>query len=356
MRVLNKILLIRFSSMGDIVLSSPLIRALRTAYPVAQIDFILKREYAELLKYNPHLSSLIELRSDDPAELKGLRAGVHRERYDAIIDIHNSLRSRYVRTFAGARYVKVVRKRVIERFFLVRFKSNFYRQAVPVPERYLETVRKFGVRDDGGGLEIFVPEEITQSVATLLGKYKLEKYSTILGMAPMAKHFTKRWLPERYVELGARLAREKGAKILILGSKAESDSCGDIAQMINARAGSNAAESLAGRITLLETAAVLDHCTLLISNDTGIMHLGAARKKAVVAIFGSTVREFGFFPFRTPGIVLERSGLECRPCTHIGLNRCPKGHFRCMKEIEVDEVAAATRTLLAGIQQSQTAG
>src|SRR5690242_8882451 len=188
MRNLNKILLIRFSSLGDIVLASPLIRMLRIAYPVAQIDFMVKREYAELLKCNPHLSSVIELRSDDRQELKALKEAVRRERYDAIIDLHNSLRSRYLRMFAGAGSVKVVHKRVAERSLLVRFKLNFYRGVVPVAERYLETVRKFGVRDDGGPLEIWVPEEIVQSVSVLLGKYKLERYGAVIAMAPMAKH------------------------------------------------------------------------------------------------------------------------------------------------------------------------
>lgn len=356
MRNLNKILLIRFGSLGDVVLATSLIRMLRTAYPVAQIDFMVKREYAELLKCNPHLSSVIELRSDDRDELKVLKEGIRRERYDAIVDLHNSLRSRYLRAFSGARYVRVVNKRVGERSFLVRFKLNFYHGMVPVAERYLETVRKFGVRDDGGGSEIYVPEEIVQSVSVLLGKYKLERHGTVIGMAPMAKHFTKRWLPERFVEFGVRAAKETGAKILVLGSREETDVCGDIAQMINAGAGTNAADSLAGRISLIETAAVLDHCTLVLSNDTGIMHIAAARRKKVVAIFGSTVREFGFYPYRTESIVLEKAGLPCRPCSPIGLERCPQGHFKCMREIGVEEVLHATRTLLARERQSQPAG
>ena len=356
MRTLNKILLIRFSSMGDIILTSPLIRMLRTSYPTAQVDFMVKREYAELLKCNPHLTSLIELRSPDRHELKALRDRVRQERYDAIIDLHNSLRSRYIRMFSGARSVRVVNKRLAERDFLVRFKFNFYRGVVPVAERYLETVRKLGVRDDGGGLEIHVPEEILQSVGALMGKYKIERYTRVLGMAPMARHFTKRWLPERFVEFGVRYVKETGAKILILGSKEETEVCGDIAQMINAGAGANAADSLAGKISLIETAAVLDYCTLVLSNDTGIMHLAAARQRQVIAIFGSTVREFGFFPYRTSSIVLERAGLSCRPCSHIGLAKCPKGHFRCMKEIGVDEVLAATRALSSRTEQPQPVG
>ncbi|OLD68191.1 MAG: hypothetical protein AUI33_09835 [Ignavibacteria bacterium 13_1_40CM_2_61_4] len=349
MRSLSKILLIRFSSMGDVILASPLIRTLRAAYPEAQIDFLAKKEYAELLRFSPHLSSILELRSSDSEELKTLKGRIRLKRYDAIIDLHNSLRSRYLRYFSGARYVRVVDKRLLKRFLLVKFKWNLYGDPAPVAERYLETVRKFGIRDDGGGLEIFIPEEIVQSVRALLGRYKLERHSTVLAMAPTARHFTKRWLPERFIEFGAQFAKETGAKILVLGNKEEAGLCSDIAQMINARTGSNSAESLAGRVTLLETASVLDHCTLVLSNDTGIMHLAAARGKKVVAIFGSTVREFGFFPFRTSSVVMEKAGLPCRPCSHIGRPRCPKGHFRCMKDIQVGEVLAAAKTLLAQI-------
>jgi heptosyltransferase-2 len=356
MRIVGKILLIRFSSLGDIVLASPLIRMLRTSFPTAQIDFMVKREYADLLKCNPHLSSVIELRSDDRAGLAALRERVRHERYDLILDIHDSLRSKYVRALSGARSVRVVNKRRLRRFILVRLKKNFYRRGAPVAERYLETVRRFGVRDDGAGLEQHVPPEIVESVGALMAKFRLERYGTVIGIAPMARHFTKRWPQERFVEFGIRYAKEAGAKILIFGSREETDACGDIAQMINAATATGAAESLAGRLTLIETAAVLDYCSLVVTNDSGLMHLAAARKRKVAAIFGSTVREFGFFPYGTENIVLERTGLPCRPCSHIGLAECPKGHFRCMKEIGVDEVLAAARALNTRVEQPQPVG
>ena len=345
MRDLKKILIIRFSSIGDIVLASPLVRVLRKTYPNAQIDFLVKKEYAELVQFNPHLTSIIVLTSSEKEELKAFRDSIRASRYDLIIDLHNSLRSRYLRWFSGARYIRVVDKRVVARFLLVNFKWNFYRGVLSVPDRYLETVKHIGVRDDGKGLEIFIPEETTMAVGAIRSKYKLEHFDTTLGIAPMAKHSTKRWLPERFVEFGVRSAEDHRTKILIFGSREESDACGDIAQMINAEVGSSVAESLAGRLSLLETAAALDYCDLVVSNDTGIMHLAAARKKNVVAIFGSTVREFGFYPYGTESIVVEREGLSCRPCSHIGREECPKGHFRCMKDILVDDVIQAAKKL-----------
>ena len=148
------------------------------------------------------------------------------------------------------------------------------------------------------------------------------------------------------MDLGARCSKSFRAKILVFGGRADRDSCGDIAQMINARTGSPAAESFAGRLALLETAAAMDYCTLVVSNDTGLMHLAAARKRKVLAIFGSTVKEFGFFPYGTESHVVETPGLPCRPCSTIGLPKCPEGHFRCMKDIQADMLFAAAQQLL----------
>jgi len=180
----------------------------------------------------------------------------------------------------------------------------------------------------------------------MMSKYRLAKHSTVVGVVPTARHFTKRWPADYFVKFGIRMAKEHRAKLFLFGSAEEIDYCGDIAQMINAEAGSSAAESLAGRISILETAAVLDHCSIVVTNDSGIMHVAAARQKKIVALFGSTVREFGFFPYRTEHVVLERNGLPCRPCSHIGLDRCPEGHFRCMKEISVEEVVSAVSSLV----------
>ncbi|HEV8537491.1 MAG TPA: lipopolysaccharide heptosyltransferase II [Bacteroidota bacterium] len=348
MPILEKILIIRFSSIGDILLASPLIRILRSTYPDAKIDFLVKSEYAELVKYNEHLTSVLELRTSEREELKLLKRKIRRERYTAIFDIHNSLRSRYLRIFSGAKYVRIVRKHALARFLLIHARKNLYPPPiVPVALRYLDTASTFGVEDDGNGLEVFIPDELCSSVSALLSKYRLEKHRLVAGFVPTSGHFTKRWLAEHYVELGITMARDERCKILIFGGREDVDYCGDIAQMINAQAGWTAAESFGGKFSLLETAAVFDRCHLVVSNDTGLMHLAAARKRKVVAIFGSTVREFGFYPYGTENIVVERENLYCRPCSHVGLANCPEGHFRCMKEIHSDQVLRAARTLLA---------
>lgn len=347
MDTIQKILIIRFSSLGDIVLASPLIRALRTTFPNARIDFLVKSDYADLVKFNPHLTSVIELKTDSKEELRILRDSIRNTGYDVFLDIHNSIRSRYIRWLSGAKFKRIVNKRIFRRFFLVNFKWNLYRSTDSVADRYIETARKLGVKNDGLGLEVFVPEENISTVNAIMDKYKLHRYDAVIGMAPCARHFTKCWAPERFIELGIQIMKLFNTKIFIFGSKDEQDYCGDIAQMINVQSGASIAESFAGKLTLLEITTALDNCSVIITNDSGIMHIAAARKRKVVAIFGSTVKEFGFFPYGTENLVVERKDLSCRPCSHIGLLKCPQKHFRCMNDIQIDDVLKNVQRLLA---------
>jgi lipopolysaccharide heptosyltransferase II len=342
----RKILIIRFSSMGDIILASPLVRALRTAFPAAQIDFLTKAIYTDLVRFNPSLTSIIAFHNSGKTEWKALRDRIRHERYDLIVDIHNSLRSRTLRWRARARRVAVARKYAVRRFALVNLKRNYYKDVVPVAERYLAAVRRFGVRNDGLGLEFFVPEDSTASARAIMEQMRLKRYACVIGIAPVAQHFTKRWLPDRFVELAGLLTARGNTKVLIFGGKEDAVFCGDLAQMINAKQGASVADSLAGTMSLLETAAAFDSCHLVISNDTGLMHLAAARQRKVVTIFGSSVREFGFAPYGTENRIVEVQGLECRPCSHIGRDSCPEGHFRCMKEITAHTVLADVEELL----------
>ncbi len=343
---MNKILIIRFSSLGDIVLTSPLVRTLRSQFPFAQIDFLVKEEYADLVRFNPNLSSVIEMRRGDWNELQSLLNRIQSERYDLIVDLHNSLRSRYIRFLSRARHRVVVDKHVVARFMLVNFNWNLYNGITPVTERYLETCLPFGVHGDGSGTEVFIPEQTLETVATFANKFKLERHRVVIGLAPSAKHFTKRWLPERFIELGAYAAKELNAKLLIFGGNDDATECEDISQMINMQVGASVSENVAGKLSLIESIALLDYCHLVVSNDSGMMHLAQARNKNLVAIFGSTVKEFGFFPTSSNSKVVEAANVPCRPCSHIGRAECPKMHFDCMNSIQVEEIICAVNALL----------
>ena len=344
----SKTLVIRFSSVGDIVLSSPLLRALRRRFPEGQIDFVTKREYAELVRSNHNLNVTFEY--DSASGFRGLRQlkrKIQAEKYDLIVDIHNSLRSRYLRWFSGAREVVVINKRQFDRFLLVKLKKNIYRGIVSVADRYIETVKKFGVQSDDKGLELHIPDDVFFGVSSKIAKLKLSEFERVIGMCPSARHFTKRWPEERFAEVGIRFARGQKAKVILFGGPEDVQRGSIITDLIRRATGDEAVIDFSGQLTLLETAAVMQYCDVIVTNDSGLMHIAAAMQKKLVAIFGSTVKELGFFPVSADCIVIEREGLYCRPCSHIGRSSCPEGHFRCMKEIEVGEVIDGMERLFA---------
>ncbi len=348
-RILTKTLIVRLSSVGDIVLSSLLIRALHLRFPQCQIEYLVKEEYADLVRYNPHVSRTIVFPSHGSlADLYRLRQTIKESGYNLLIDIHNSLRSRVL--CLGASHVVRFRKRKLAQLALVLCKKDLYPRyggSQSIAERYCEPLMPFGVVDDGAGLEIFVPDEARTRAAQMLNAHGIVPGQTVLGICPSARHTTKMWLPERFAAAAGSLGTSYGLPVVLFGSPAERERCEAIASAIRADFPGVVVADMAGSLSLLETAAAMDACALVITNDSGLMHIAAARKRKVVAIFGSTVRQFGFFPFGTEARVVERAGLECRPCTHIGRDRCPRGHFRCMADIAVPQLVIAANELLS---------
>jgi lipopolysaccharide heptosyltransferase II len=342
----TKTLVIRFSSIGDIVLSTPLLRVLRSRFPKGQIDYVTLTAYAELVKSNQNLNHTYAF---DPTQgfdgLRTLKKRIKDERYDLIVDIHDSLRSKYLRSLRGP-IVTVVDKRVMQRSMLVKFKKNIYKEIVPVADRYIETVRQLGITNDGKGLELHIPDETLFGVSGKIATLKLNQFEKVVGLCPGARHFTKRWPPERFARVGSACAQKLDAKILLFGGKQDETICNQICWDINNQAGAEKATSLCGQLGLLETAAAMEYCDVILTNDTGLMHIATAMHRKIVAIFGSTVREFGFFPHGSEAIVLENKGLACRPCSHIGRSDCPEKHFKCMLEVLPDEAYIRTKTLL----------
>ncbi|HMK38104.1 MAG TPA: glycosyltransferase family 9 protein [Bacteroidota bacterium] len=347
--VLHKTLIIRLSSVGDVVLSSPLVRALHGRFPDCQIDFLVKSEYADLVRCNPHVAHVIQFPGGGTIrDLVRLRRTVLSSGYDLIIDIHDSLRSRYLS--AGAGKVTRVNKRKIARTLLVNFKLDVYARfggAPDVAARYLETVVPWGVADDGRGPELFFPGDVREAVERLMNAEGLAPGSRCIGVCPCARHGNKMWPADRFAESAGHLAERRGLPVLLFGGTDEKAMCEAVGTLIRAAHPRAGVLNLAGRLSLLETGCAMDRCAVVLANDTGLMHIAEARGVPVVAIFGPTVREFGFSPRGARSAVVEHPGLSCRPCTHIGLPRCPRGHFRCMKEITVGAVTDVAERFLA---------
>lgn len=326
-----RILVIRFSSAGDILLTSLFLRALRARFPEAAIDFMTKREFAPLVRHSPRITRTLEIEPGagvrDLARMKSELIRGNGGDYDIVFDLHNSLRSRYVRAGMGIE-TAVLRKPTLDKWLLVHRKINRLRPIIPIPERYLAVGARYGLVNDGLGLELFTGGALSPIVG-------LEGRPTI-ALAPGARHATKQWMPESFAALGTTLAREHGARIALFGAPSEREICDRITGMIDGET-----INLAGRTTMLEAAAAMDICDVVVANDSALAHVAAARKRPVVAIFGSTVQEFGFAPYGAASLVVERQGLYCRPCTTIGRESCPEGHFRCMREIGVEDVLLA---------------
>ncbi len=330
-----KILLMRFSAIGDVVLTTPAIRMLRNRYPHAQIDMVVKPEIKSLLETNPHLNHLFTLPSPFSwREVLALAKRLRSNHYDWIVDWQKHTKS-YVLSWLVGRKIGRYPKYSVQRFFLVYFKKNYYRKVVPVSLRYLSALKPLKVEDDGQGAEIFVPKGIEDN---LMKKWNL-KPETYWVLAPGGGRATKRWPLSYFKTLAEQMQKTLGLDLVVVGGKTDSFLCEEIF-----RGNSGNIQNLCGKTSLLETTAVLKNSSGLVTNDTGVMHMASAFSKPVVALFGPTVKEFGFFPFRTPNIVLEKP-LECRPCSFHGTDKCPLEHFRCMREIYPEEVLKAVTRL-----------
>ena len=209
-------------------------------------------------------------------------------------------------------------------------------------EKYINTARKLGIspKNHDGKPDLYLSEPIRRSAEDLLKRHHAP--SSYIAVAPGARHYTKRWPAGYYATVINRIFKDTGRKTLLVGGPSEIETVRAILDKVD----NNAALNLAGEISLLETAAIIKKSSLLISNDSGLMHVGSAMGVPLIAIFGSTVEEFGFFPEGPKVFVAQNKGLYCRPCSHIGRSNCPKRHFKCLEEISPEEIIKTAKKFL----------
>lgn len=314
-----KILIIRLSSIGDIVLATPMVRCLRTAVPSAQIDFLVKKKYSEILSANPYISNLIFFENNIFAHA----ARIKKEKYDFILDIHNNFRTFLLTLLSGAKILRY-KNYMFRRFFLTEFGLNFYKEKVPVFQRYLKTAEPLGILYDNKGLDFFIDKNAENKFEQILK-------NQYIGICPVAVWKTKRWPKQNFVDLAKKILEKQDCEILIFGGKNDFDYCENIKIQIGPKA-----KNLCG-LSLKETAVAIIKCKYLLTNDTGLMHIAEALKVPVVAFFGPTVEEFGFYPQSEKSKFFSKD-IFCRPCSTKGSKKCPVGDFLCMTEISVEEV------------------
>lgn len=302
---LKKILIIRISSIGDVVLSSHLPRLIKNKYPSAIVHLVTNKVVAPLFANLDAIDKVISINLEN---IDNIAKEIVLSDYDVILDLQkNSISTKLIADYTGdLRIIDKFRKQKLEMVYLRKFPTVI----THVADRYLDTCRDL-IEDDGKGLDLGFPE--------------YNNNNKIIGIAPEAFHKTKRWLQERFDELINRLISD-GYEVRIFGS--------DSTTLENTN---SKAENYCGKLSLMETAEKISECDYFISNDTGLMHVASACQIPILAIFGSSVKELGFTPYRVRHEIIEFD-IWCRPCSHIGRSFCPLGHFKCMKEISVDDV------------------
>jgi len=340
-RGLTRILVIRLSSLGDILLTTPVLRVLRTHCPAARIDFLTKAAYQDVLRTNPCVDRLLLL---EPQQgLKETLRCLRQTRYDIVVDLQRTLRSCLLYRGLLAQRKLAYTKRTIRRALLVHLGWNTLRAMTPVPELYMAPLRCLGITAPLPPLEMHLTAESQEAMqAYLRRELPGGLRRPLLAVAPGARWSTKRWPVERFAAVAQALAQEQQATVVVLSDAEDSSLAQELCQRLSVPVLNST-----GKLSLMHTAALLQQCRLLLSNDSGLMHMATALRVPVVAIFGPTVQEFGFYPFKASAQVVSAT-LACRPCSTKGSRRCPRGHHQCMQRVTVAHVLAAASKLWGG--------
>ncbi len=328
-----KFLIIRFSSIGDIVLTTPVIRCLKKQVADAEVHYLTKKNFSAVVENNPYLDKIHYLSDDYQQTLSDLKE----EKYDYIIDLHNN-----VRTLRVKRALKVparaFKKLNVQKWLLTVLKINLLPD-IHIVDRYLETVDEWGVKNDNAGLDYFIPETDRVKEVDIPAAHLAGYIAVVIG----ATYNTKKLPVERLKALCAAIDHP----IILLGGRDDREN-GELISSVDRYRIYNAC----GKFNLNESADLVRRSKFVISHDTGLMHIATALKKQVISVWGNTVPAFGMYPYygnsytqsfetshnKQPYDIAEVKKLYCRPCSKIGYQKCPLGHFKCMNNIDLERV------------------
>ena len=318
-----KFLVLRFSSIGDIVLTTPVVRGLKNQVENAEVHFFTKPEYKKILEANPYIDKIHILQRDLGKQLNELKY----EFYDYIIDLHKNLRTKRIISNLGIINF-TFDKLNWKKWCYVNFKIN----KLPdkhIVDRYLEAVDIFDVENDNQGLDYFIPSRDQVDVSGFSSPFR-EGY---VAFAISARHNTKKLTTDKIITIIGKMQ----LPFILLGGpedyetgEAIAGQCGDF--VFNA----------CGRYNINQSASLVRQSRLVITHDTGLMHIAAAYHKKIISVWGNTVPEFGMYPYmpHEESALFEVRGLSCRPCSKLGFKKCPKKHFRCIMDIDSAAIAS----------------
>jgi len=324
-----RFLIIRFSSIGDIVLTTPVIRNLKQQVPGSEIHYLVKEQFASLLESNPYVDRVWRLKGSIGEVLEEMKD----TEFDFIIDLHHNLRSSRIKN-SLRRLSFDVNKLNFRKWLLVNLKIN----KMPdkhIVDRYMDTLRLFDVQNDEKGLDFFIPETEEVSPDTLPEAFRKGYIILVTG----AQHETKKIPFDKL----AGLCRQLEKPVIIVGGPAERETGAQLAKELPDRQVLNAC----GDYSINQSASLIRQALLIITPDTGMMHIAAAFGKNILSVWGNTVPEFGMTPYlpTADSRIFQVEGLPCRPCSKIGHQKCPKKHFDCMLKQDYSGIAELANRL-----------
>lgn len=320
-----KILIVRFSSIGDVVLTTPVVRALKLQIPNSEIHYITKKAFKEVLEHNPHIDRLFTIEKSISEVLPALK----KEKYDFVIDLHKNTRTLALKLKLG-RPAYAFPKLNLEKWLLV----NWKRKSMPdlhVVDRYFKAVEKLGVINDQLPGEFYIDSKDEVNLETHFGK----QLNDFISIAVGAQFATKRIPLNKLQEIIAKIDQP----IVLVGGPTDVDFANQILTFFP----NKSIYSACGNFNLAQSASIVKQSKILLTNDTGMMHIAACFNVPIVSVWGNTVPEFGMYPYypnnKEMYSIHEVTGLSCRPCSKIGFQKCPKGHFNCMQLQNSNEIS-----------------
>lgn len=318
-----KFLIIRFSSIGDIVLTTPVIRCLKQQVPDAEVHFLTKSSFLPVVQHNPYIDKIHLLAHSWELMIEELKS----ENYDYIIDLHHNTKTLRVKSALKKKSFSFY-KLNIEKYIYTSLKLNILPK-IHIVDRYLKTVESFGVKNDGAGLDYFISKEEETKREDIPASHSAGFVACVIGAALG----TKQWPVHKWKEF----CRQLNHPVILLGGPEDVTEGNEIAAIDDVKV-----YNACGKFKLNESADLVRKAKLVVTNDTGLMHIAAAYKKPIISLWGNTVPSFGMIPYygvsMVPHTMVQVNKLWCRPCSKIGYKKCPLGHFKCMEKIEVEQV------------------
>ncbi len=314
-----KVLVIRFSSIGDIVLTTPILRCIKQQLKDVELHFITKQQFISVIENNPYVDKFHTINQS----LAEIIPQLKKENYDYIIDLHHNARTLKLKLALGKKSFSF-NKLNWQKFLIVNFKKNKLPQK-HIVDRYFEAAANIGVKNDGRGLDYFINDkdeiDIVSSLPTL---FHNDYHALVVG----GSYFTKQIPLNKLKEICAI----SSLPLILLGGKDDAKIAEQVYQLHK-----NKVLNLCGKLNLNQSASIIQQANNVITSDTGLMHIAAAYKKDIISLWGNTIPEFGMGPYLAGknSQVLEVTNLSCRPCSKLGYKKCPKGHFKCMNEIQL---------------------